>query len=125
MAQHIKTALVVDDSQTERLNLATILQQAGCMVLQAASGNDAYEAAQEHKPQVIFLDILMENGDGYQTCRRLKRNPETAAIPIIMVSTKSNPVDIQWATKLGASDYIVKPYTEQMILDSLTKVAAN
>lgn len=125
MSQYAKTALVVDDSQTERLNLATILQNAGCMVLQAASGNDAYEAAQEHQPSVIFLDILMENGDGYQTCRQLKRNPVTAAIPVIMVSTKANPVDIQWASRLGACDYIVKPYTEQAILDSLAKASAS
>lgn len=116
----IKTILIADDSQTERLHLSRILQDAGYQVIVAASGNEARMLAEAHSPDVIFLDIIMEDGDGYQTCRNLRRNPATAETPIIMVSSKSNPVDMQWAKKLGANHYVIKPYTPEAILSQLT-----
>ncbi|MFZ1386067.1 MAG: response regulator [Thiolinea sp.] len=116
----IKTILIADDSQTERLHLSQILQNAGYQVIVATSGNEARMLAETHNPDVIFLDIIMEDGDGYQTCRNLRRNPATAETPIIMVSSKSNPVDMQWAKKLGANNYVVKPYTSEAILAQLT-----
>lgn len=116
----IKTILIADDSQTERLYLSRILQGAGYQVILATSGNEAKMLAELHNPDVIFLDIVMEDGDGYQTCRNLRRLPATAATPIIMVSSKANPVDMQWAKKLGANHYLVKPYTPDAILAQLT-----
>ncbi|HPY40554.1 MAG TPA: response regulator [Thiolinea sp.] len=116
----IKTILIADDSQTERLHLSQILQNAGYQVIVATSGNEARMLAETHNPDVIFLDIIMEDGDGYQTCRNLRRNPATAETPIIMVSSKSNQVDMQWAKKLGANHYVVKPYTPDAILTQLT-----
>jgi len=61
-------------------------------------------------------------GDGYQTCRKLKRNDETKDIPIIMVSSKNNEVDRKWALKLGAMDYIVKPYDDAELLQRLRDI---
>ena len=114
------TILIADDSQTERANLSRILQDAGYEVITATSGNEARMMAEERHPDVIFLDIIMEDGDGYQACRHIRRNPAMANTPIIMVSSKSNPVDIKWAEKLGATGYVVKPYTSDVILDKLT-----
>lgn len=116
----IKTILIADDSQTERLHLSRILQNAGYQVILANSGNEARMLAEAHNPDVIFLDIIMEDGDGYQTCRHLRRHPATAETPIIMVSSKSNLVDMQWAKKLGANHYVTKPYTPETILSQLT-----
>ncbi len=112
-------ALVVDDSQTERIHLEHILKDAGFEVLLANSGNKAKKLAVLHLPSIIFLDIIMEDGDGYQTCRYLRRHPATQHIPIIMVSSKANPVDIQWAEKLGANAYIVKPFSADTVLQKL------
>ncbi len=117
----IRTILIADDSSTERLNLAHILEKAGYAVISASSGNEAKALAEDKHPDLILLDIIMDDGDGYQACRALKRNPSTQTIPVIMVSSKSNPVDKQWAQKLGATDYIVKPYTDT---DILQKIAA-
>ncbi len=117
--QGIRTVLIADDSQTERMHLSQILQAAGYEVIVAVSGNEAKTLAEKHEPDVIFLDIIMDDGDGYQTCRYLKRNPGTAGIPVIMVSSKANPVDIKWAEKLGASGYVVKPYAPEAILERL------
>ncbi|MBU0655110.1 MAG: response regulator [Gammaproteobacteria bacterium] len=115
----IHKVLIADDSGTERLNLKQILESAGYVVITASSGNEAKALAEAQSPDLIMLDIIMEDGDGYQTCRALKRNPVTQAIPVIMVSSKSNPVDKQWAQKLGANAYIVKPYKDEDVLQQI------
>ncbi|GEM_PF-999280 len=117
-----QTILVADDSMTERANLSRILRGAGYEVLMAVSGNEAFDLAVRHEPDAVFLDIIMEDGDGYKTCRQLKRHEATADIPVIMVSSKTNPVDRQWAMKLGAAAYVVKPYTDTDILASLARL---
>lgn len=111
--------LVADDSLTERTNLSRILQAAGYDVVTACSGNEAVELALLHQPLAIFLDIIMDDGDGYRACRHIKRHAVTANIPVIMVSSKSNAVDQKWAEKLGASGYVVKPYDDAVILQTL------
>lgn len=116
---NIHTVLVADDSLTERTNLGRILQGAGYAVLSASSGDEAVQLAKAHLPDAILLDIIMDDGDGYKACRQLKRDAHTTAIPVIMVSSKANPVDKQWAEKLGAVAYVVKPYQERDILDKL------
>lgn len=115
----IRKILIADDSNTERLNLKQILETAGYEVITASSGNEAKALAEAQSPDLIMLDIIMEDGDGYQACRALKRNPVTQAIPVIMVSSKSNPVDKQWAQKLGANAYIVKPYKNEDVLQQI------
>jgi twitching motility two-component system response regulator PilH len=115
----IRKILIADDSNTERLNLLQILESAGFQVVTASSGNEAKMLAESELPDLIMLDIIMDDGDGYQACRALKRNAATQHIPVIMVSSKSNPVDQQWATKLGANAYIIKPYTEEDVLQQI------
>ncbi|MCB1639114.1 MAG: response regulator [Thiothrix sp.] len=122
MRKSPQTILVADDSMTERANLSRILRGAGYEVLMAVSGNEAFDLAVRHEPDAVFLDIIMEDGDGYKTCRQLKRHEATADIPVIMVSSKTNPVDRQWAMKLGAAAYVVKPYTDTDILASLARL---
>ena len=114
--------LVVDDSLTERANLARIIQAAGYEVVMAGSGNEAVLQAIEHEPAAIFLDIIMDDGDGYKACRTIKRNAATASIPVIMVSSKSNVVDQKWAEKLGADNYVTKPYSDDDILQTLQAI---
>lgn len=115
----IRTILIADDSTTERLHLTQTLEQAGYRVIAAQSGNEAKILAEQHKPDLVLLDILMNDGDGYQACRAIKRNPLTQNIPVLMVSSKNNDVDKQWAQKLGASGYITKPYTSETILQEI------
>ncbi|EIJ36018.1 response regulator [Thiothrix nivea] len=121
MSTAIRKILIADDSATERVNLTRILETAGYQVVPTQSGNEAKSLAESQLPDLIMLDIIMEDGDGYQACRALKRNPATQAIPVIMISSKSNPVDKQWAQKLGANAYIVKPYKDE---DVLREIAA-
>lgn len=115
----VRKVLIADDSNTERLNLTRVLETAGYEVIAAHSGNEAKALAESINPDLIMLDIIMEDGDGYQACRALKRNPATQHIPVIMVSSKSNEVDQQWAVKLGANGYIIKPYKDEEVLASI------
>ena len=114
--------LVADDSLTERANLSRIIQAAGYSVVTASSGNEAIELAVKYQPIAVFLDIIMDDGDGYKACRGIKRNTTTAGIPVIMVSSKTNAVDQKWAEKLGADSYVVKPYADSDILQRLESI---
>lgn len=114
-----KRVLIADDSNTERLNLKQLLEQHQCTVIEAKSGNEAKQLADQEQPALILLDIIMDDGDGYQACRALKRNPNTQHIPVIMVSSKSNPVDKLWAKQQGAAGYVVKPYAADDLLNEL------
>ncbi|MCK5919047.1 MAG: response regulator [Cocleimonas sp.] len=114
----IKNALIADDSATDRKHLSLLLEELGLNVTAVNSGNEAITTAESILPDVILLDVIMENGDGYHACRAIKRNEATRNIPVIIVSSKSNPVDKMWAEKLGASAYITKPFTNNDLLNA-------
>lgn len=114
--------LIVDDSNTERTHLRKLLESEGYTVSEANSGSKAIEMAASILPDLILMDIIMDGGDGYQACRQLKRNEVTQTIPVIMVSSKNNEVDRKWAMKLGATDYIVKPYNDESLLKRLSEI---
>ncbi len=118
----IQTILIADDSDTQLTHLKSILETAGYTTITASSGNQAVTLSEKIKPDAIMLDIGMDDGDGYKACRALKKNPLFENTPIIMISSKSNPVDKQWAKQLGASEYIVKPYADNEVLEKLTNV---
>lgn len=117
MAQ--QTILIADDSETQLLHLKSILESAGYLTITAGSGNKAIELSAKLNPDMIMLDIIMDDGDGYKACRTIKKNPAHSNTPIIMISSKSNPVDKQWAKQLGAVDYIVKPYEDSEVLSKV------
>lgn len=117
----ISTVLVVDDSMTERTHLGQILSESGIRVLSAASGTEALDIAKEKRPDLIFLDIMMDTMDGFQTCRKLTNGPETKAIPVVMVSSKANKADKVWASEQGARGYVTKPYTAADIRAELAR----
>lgn len=121
-SETVNKVLIAEDSKTEQVHLKQLLEASGYEVAVVDSGNEVLESIGSFKPDLILMDILMEGGDGYQTCRKLKRNDETKDIPIIMVSSKSNEVDRKWAIKLGALDYIVKPYVDAELMQRLSEV---
>lgn len=116
---YINTILIADDSITQLQHLKSILETAGYKTVTANSGNKAIALSEKVKPDLIMLDIVMDDGDGYKACRSIKKNPDLSDTPVVMVSSKSNPVDKQWAKQLGAIDYIVKPYKKSEILNTL------
>jgi CheY-like chemotaxis protein len=117
------TILVVDDVQTDRELIGMVVSRAGHRVAYAADGNEAVTKARELQPSLIFLDVVMPMQDGYKTCRLLKRDPETTAIPVVMVTSKNGDSDRFWSQKQGAADHISKPFTADHLLDCIRMYA--
>lgn len=107
--------LIVDDAQTDRELMARVVTAAGHKPILCTNGKDALALAKAHMPAVIFLDVVMPVLDGFATCRALKKDPETAAIPVVLVTTKSADSDKFWGKKQGADEHIGKPWTEDAI----------
>jgi len=117
-----KKALVVDDSPTDLANMKTILTDAGCLVITATNGREAVAKAKAEKPQVIFLDIIMPDMDGYEACRLLSEDPATKGIPVVFVTSKGQKADQVWGQMQGAKGYVVKPVTPEKLVDQLKAV---
>ena len=113
--------LVVDDQQTDRMLLEDILNDKGYRVVTASSGAECLKVAESEKPDLIFLDVVMEEMDGFKTCRSLTKSDVTSDIPVVMVSSNDQKVDKLWAHKQGARAYITKPYTADEIVEQLNK----
>ncbi|MCG7518294.1 phosphate regulon transcriptional regulator PhoB [Ruegeria sp. Ofav3-42] len=105
------TVLVVEDELAQREVLAYNLEAEGFRVSKAASGDEALLLVDEDNPDIIVLDWMMPNLSGIEVCRRLKTRPDTRAIPIIMLSARSEEVDKVRGLETGADDYVVKPYS--------------
>lgn len=115
----VSKVLVVDDAEADRVALEHILSEAGYQVDCVASGAEALNRAVSEKPDLVLLDVVMDEMDGFKTCRKLNANPETAAIPVIMVSGNAQKVDKMWAEQQGAKAYITKPFTAEQILEEI------
>jgi len=113
--------LIVDDAQTDRELLARVLTGGGHQVISAADGKEAIALAKAHKPALIFLDVVMPNMDGFATCRALKKDPDTAGIPVVLVTTKGAESDKFWGKKQGADDHIAKPWTKDAIESAIRR----
>lgn len=111
--------LVVDDSPTETHVLRTMLEKHGYEVRVAEDGETGMDIARREKPDLILMDIVMPGVNGFQATRKLSKDPETSAIPIVMISTKDQDTDRIWAKRQGAQDYISKPATEGELLDKI------
>lgn len=104
------TILVVDDHEEIREALAEILEEEGHEVLQAVDGLEALEVVAATLPDVILLDIAMPGIDGLETLRRLKEKPESANLPVIMVTAQGDRQNMVKAVQLGVRDYVTKPW---------------
>lgn len=118
----IQKILICDDSQTDLMNLKNALQVTDCILITASNGEEAVQKAKSEQPDVIFLDIIMPNMDGYAACRTLRNDPETAHIPVIFVSSKHQKADRVWAQMQGAKDLIAKPYESKEITEKLAEL---
>jgi twitching motility two-component system response regulator PilH len=104
------TVLVVEDSRTQREIISGFLQQKGLQVTVACDGIEALEKIETVRPDLVLMDIIMPRMNGYECCRRLKSNPKTQNVPVIMCSSKREDFDRYWGLKQGADAYISKPF---------------
>ena len=113
--------LVVEDSQTQAAQIKMVLERAGDLTVQLAySGVDGLRLAQEAPPDLIVLDVVLPDMDGFQVCRRLKRDPATRDIPVIMLTEKSSANSTVSGLQAGADDYIPKDiFASEHLIDTL------
>jgi len=115
--------LIVDDSSAELASLRTIVQDLGWSSVTASSGAEAMAKAVSEKPNLILMDIVMPDMDGFEACRQLQADQATRSIPIVFVSSKSQKADQMWAKMQGAKALIPKPITSAAIADALKAYA--
>lgn len=104
--------LIVDDSPTEVHVMQRALEKHGFRTAVAGDGAEGVRLAREIHPDLIFMDIVMPGMNGYQATRQLAQNPATAAIPVVIVSTKTQEADRVWGLRQGAVSYLTKPVTD-------------
>ncbi len=109
--------LIVDDSPTEVFQMRRMLENHGFETEAAADGAEGIRKAREIRPDLILMDIVMPGVDGFRATRTLANDPTTRAIPVIMVSSKSQETDRIWGMRQGAVDYLVKPVTPAQLVE--------
>ena len=115
------TILVVDDDPVIRRLLTLNFEMEGYDVLTAKDGLEGLNSAKEHRPDAVVLDVMMPRMDGIEVTRALKGDPDTSAIPVLLLSAKAQTSDVEAGMAAGADDYVTKPFEP---LDLLKRVAA-
>lgn len=116
--------LVVDDSPTQLANLVRILEASGHTAITADNGMRGVEVAEAQQPDLVLMDVVMPELNGFQATRKITKNPKTEHIPVILVTTKDQETDKVWGERQGASGYITKPPNEQELLAKINELLA-
>jgi twitching motility two-component system response regulator PilH len=114
--------LIVDDSPTETHIISTTLEKQGHKISTAVDGKDGVEKATEIKPDLILMDVVMPELNGFQATRQLNKQDSTAHIPVIMVTTKDQKTDKMWAERQGAKGYITKPFVADDLIQEVNRL---
>jgi DNA-binding response OmpR family regulator len=114
--------LIIDDSTTVVTMLRRMLEQNGYEPIEAFDGETGVELAEEREPHVIFLDIVLPGMDGFAALRKLRKAPATADVPIIMMSGNEQATEQFWAQKIGADDFMKKPFSRAEVFARLDRV---
>ena len=111
--------MVIDDSKTIRRTADSLLKKAGYEVITATDGFESLSRIVDHKPDIIFVDIMMPRLDGYQTCALIKRNEVFRRTPVIMLSSKDDLFDRARGRIVGSDQYLTKPFTCDELLGAI------
>ena len=113
--------MVIDDSKTIRRTAETLLKKAGCEVFTATDGFEALAKIADHRPDIIFVDIMMPRLDGYQTCALIKHNQSFKNTPVIMLSSKDGLFDRARGRIVGSEQYLTKPFAKEELLGAIKR----
>ncbi len=118
----MSTVLVVEDSVTQREMIEDLLRGSGLTVKTAGDGVEALEQMLGNRPDIVVMDIVMPRMNGYELCRRIKTDPKTERIPVVMCSSKGEEFDRYWGMKQGADAYIAKPFQPQELVGTIKQL---
>ena len=123
----MSTVLLVEDDPDIRHLVSYKLTKGGFDVIEAADGFAGLQAARQSPPDLVILDVRMPRMSGLEVCRELRAAPGTATVPIIMLTARARPQDLEQAYAAGATEYVVKPFSPRVLLErvesALQKVA--
>lgn len=114
--------LIVDDSPSQLMGIRRIVEKLGHEAITAEDGAEGVDRARSELPDLILMDVVMPNLNGFQATRAITRDPATKHIPVIMVTTKDQETDRVWGMRQGARAYLSKPFSEQELADMIAKV---
>ncbi|WP_254458840.1 twitching motility response regulator PilH [Xanthomonas sacchari] len=114
--------LIVDDSPSQLLGIQRIVEKLGHETITATDGAAGVEAAKAALPDLVLMDVVMPNLNGFQATRTLRREPTTQNIPVILVTTKDQDTDRMWGMRQGARAYITKPFSEDELHEVIERV---
>jgi len=114
--------LIVDDSPSQLMGIRRIVEKLGHHALTAEDGAAGVEAAKRELPDLILMDVVMPNLNGFQATRSITREATTRHIPVILVTTKDQDTDRVWGMRQGAKAYLTKPFSESELADVIVKV---
>ena len=115
--------MVVDDAQSDLKIIESILQAAGHQVLSYASGEQLEEKVAAEQPDVLLLDIVMPQRNGYEILRSVKRDDRTRHTPVVLVTSKTQESDRIWGKRQGADEYVTKPFTAEQLVTVVRRFA--
>lgn len=116
-----QSILVADDEPSILLSLQFLLQKAGYEVRLAHNGEEVIQAVEQSTPDLLLLDAMMPQRDGYDVCQTIRADPRWKALPIIMLTAKSRDVERQKGMALGATDYVTKPFSTRDLVATVRK----
>lgn len=118
----MKKILIVDDEPNILMSLDFLMRKQGYEVFVARDGSEALEIIAKEMPQVIVLDIMMPEVDGYEVCQSVKGSPETSGIKIIFLTAKSKKEDIEKGYEMGADLYLTKPFSTRNLVKKVKEL---
>ena len=116
------TALVVEDDITQQMIICKVLKRIGLNVIFAGDGIEAIELIQHQCPDLVILDIVMPQMNGYEVCRRIKSEQTTDQLPVLMFSTHTENINFSWGSKQVADAYVSKPCRPQELVDAIMQL---
>jgi len=119
-----KKILIVEDEESLLKLESILLTSKGYEVRGVANGKAALDAIAEEAPDLVLLDIMLPEIDGFEVCRRIKENPETSTIPVIMLTAKKSREDMARGESVGADWYITKPFKSAMVIETIQRFLA-
>jgi twitching motility two-component system response regulator PilH len=114
--------LIVDDSPSQLVGLKRIVEKLGHQVITAEDGSAGVEAAKREIPDLILMDVVMPNLNGFQATRTISKDAKTSHIPIVLVTTKDQETDRVWGMRQGAKAYVTKPVNESDLVSTIQKL---
>lgn len=124
MGDNMARILIVDDSPSQLMGIRRIVESLGHEALTAEDGAAGVEAAKRELPDLILMDVVMPNLNGFQATRSITRDPATKHIPVILVTTKDQETDKVWGMRQGARAYITKPFSDAELSETISTAIA-